>query len=435
LLTKEKNELLTQTDSGTPMGELFRRYWIPVLLSNELPAKDCPPVEVNVLGEELVAFRDSEGKVGLIDAYCPHRTAKLFWGRNEDCGLRCVYHGWKFDRNGNCLDMPSEPPESSFKEKVKITSYATQEMGGMIWAYMGPKEHVSELPKMEWMLVPDTHRYMMKFHIECNFMQSMEGDIDSSHSAFLHSNLKGQIESGGSKMFGREKLRQYSFKDMAPRFFVTDTDYGLLIGARRNAEEDTYYWRVTQWLMPTYSFIPKEPGDTYQCNMRIPIDNHSHWFFRIMWNPDRPLSKEELWDYENGGNIFPEVNPGTFHSKANKSNKYLIDRSLQKSLTFTGIKGIPIQDQACTESMGTIANRTKERLGTSDTAIIQARRRLITAALQLLEGHEPYSSYHGDSYFIRSTAVTLPRDIEVDKGAKELLRAHFNRNEARTNGE
>ncbi len=425
MLSKEDNELITNTDPDTPMGELFRRYWVPVLLTEELPSKDCPPVEITVLGEELVAFRDSEGEIGLIDAYCPHRTAKLFWGRNEECGLRCVYHGWKFDRNGNCVDLPTEPSESNFVHKVKIKSYATQEIGGVIWAYMGPRDQMSELPKLEWTLVPDSHRFMMKMQVDCNYLQSMEGDIDSSHSAFLHSNLKGEIESGGSIMFKRETMRKYSFRDMAPRFFVKDTDYGLAIGARRGADEENYYWRITQWMMPTYSLIPKEPGATYQCNMRIPIDNHNHWFFRVVWNPDRPLSSEELWDYKHGGNVFPELIPGTFKAKANKSNQYMIDRSVQRSLTYTGIKGIPVQDQACTESMGTIANRTKERLGTSDTAIIQARRRLMSAAKQLLQGDRPYSAYHSDAYFIRSTVLELPKDIPFDEGAKELMQAKY----------
>ncbi len=421
LLKEKDNQFLTVVEKGTPMGELFRQYWTPVLLADELPAPDCPPVQFKVLGEELVAFRDTNNKVGVLSAFCPHRGASLFYGRNEECGIRCVYHGWKFDVDGNCTDMPSEPPESNFKHKLKAQSFPTEEYGGLIWIYMGTKEEIPSLPKFEWAVVPETHRYVAKIHVECNFMQSMEGDIDSSHSAFLHSNKQGKIESGGAKIFVNEKLRTFSFKDKSPRFFTKDTDYGILIGARREASAEEYYWRITQWLMPTYSIIPKEPGGTMQCNARIPIDNHTHMFFRIMWNPHRAISAEELYDYKYGGVVFPELIPGTFRPKANKDNHYLIDRAAQKSLTSTGIKGIPTQDTAMTESMGLIANREIEHLGTSDTAIIRARKRLMDSAKQLIDGKKPYSSQKGDVYFVRSTAITLDKEVAFDEGAKKYL--------------
>ena len=187
MLTREDNELLTQTGPGTPMGEFFRRFWMPVLLSEELPTPDCSPVRVKVLSEHLVAFRDTDGRVGVADNYCPHRRASLFFGRNEECGLRCVYHGWKFDVNGDCVDMPSEPAESNFKDKVKIKAYPAREYGSCVWVYMGPPALQPELPGFEWARVPDDHRVVTRFIQHSNYMQCTEGEIDSCHVSFLHS--------------------------------------------------------------------------------------------------------------------------------------------------------------------------------------------------------------------------------------------------------
>jgi phthalate 4,5-dioxygenase len=189
VLSKEENELLTQTDPGTPAGQYFRRFWLPALLPSEVPTPDSPPVRVRLLGENLIAFRDTNGQVGILDETCPHRRASLFWGRNEDCGLRCVYHGWKFDVNGICTDMPNEPQEYRFENKVRTTAYPTREYGGLVWVYMGPPGLQPELPKLEWARVPESHRYISKRLQETNCLQAIEGGIDSSHSNFLHASL------------------------------------------------------------------------------------------------------------------------------------------------------------------------------------------------------------------------------------------------------
>src|SRR5437762_506702 len=186
MLTPEDNGMLARTDRGTTMGEAMRRFWLPILLAEELPEPDCPPVRVQVLGEKLVAFKASDGAIGLLDEICPHRRASLFWGRNEEAGLRCVYHGWKFDVAGRCLDMPNEPAEYEFKRRVQTTAYPAKEFGGMIWAYMGPQETMSQLPQFEWARVPDSHRYLSKRLQQSNWAQATEGGIDSSHISFLH---------------------------------------------------------------------------------------------------------------------------------------------------------------------------------------------------------------------------------------------------------
>src|SRR5947209_4356471 len=189
MVSLQENEFLCRVGPGAPMGELFRRFWLPALLPDEIPEPDCPPVRLRLLGEDLVAFRDSNGQVGVVGTHCPHRGASLFFGRNEEEGLRCVYHGWKFDVQGNCVDMPNEPAESNFKQKVHATAYPARDWGGLVWVYMGPKELQAELPQLEWTQVPESHRFVSKWYQETNYMQGYEGDIDSSHSSFLHSLL------------------------------------------------------------------------------------------------------------------------------------------------------------------------------------------------------------------------------------------------------
>src|ERR671937_275405 len=186
MLKQEENELITRVGPGTPMGNLMREYWVPAMLSSELPAPDCDPVRVMLLGEQLIAFRDTSGKVGLIQNNCPHRGASLFFGRNEENGLRCVYHGWKFDAQGNCVDMPNEPAESDFKTKVRARAYATQERGGIVWTYMGPKRAPPPLPDLEANMLPDGAWQVGAIQRECNWLQALEGDIDTSHLGFLH---------------------------------------------------------------------------------------------------------------------------------------------------------------------------------------------------------------------------------------------------------
>src|SRR5918992_1542416 len=189
MLSVEDNEIVTNTNAGTPMGELFRRFWLPVALSEELPGPDCVPLRVRILGEDLIAFRDTDGKPGVVDAYCPHRGAPMFFGRNEENGLRCVYHGWKFDVTGACVDLPNAPEGATYKDKVKIKCYPSVDAGDLIWAYMGPEDKKPPFPAFEWTKLPRNHRYVTKFVEQCNYLQAMEGDYDPSHARFLHSTL------------------------------------------------------------------------------------------------------------------------------------------------------------------------------------------------------------------------------------------------------
>jgi phthalate 4,5-dioxygenase len=421
MLTREENELLTRIGPGTAMGTLFRRFWLPVLLAEELPEVDGPPVRLTILGEDLVAFRDSDGQVGLLDAYCPHRRAHLFWGRNEECGLRCVYHGWKFDVAGNCVDMPSEPPESRFKEKVHQTAYPTREAGGLIWAYMGPPEHQpAELPQLEWARVPASHRVVTKRLQETNWAQAVEGGIDSSHVSFLHTWIKPP-ERLPDVLRGAAQQR-YMAADTSPRFTVKAADYGMLIGARRNAEEESYYWRITQFLLPSYTMIPGalEPGQPVSGHVWVPVDDERVWTFSMTWNPDRPHTPAELEEFARGEGIHTRVD-AEYRPLRNRENNYQIDRQVQKTSTYTGITGISEQDMAVQEGMGTVVDRSREHLGTSDTAIIAFRRLLLKLARDLQKGQEPAAATNPDAYRVRSASIVLEREQEFDQGAKREL--------------
>src|ERR671935_2733057 len=250
MLKQEENELVTRVGPGTPMGSLMRQYWVPAMLSSELPTPDGDPVRVLLLGEKLIAFRDTNGKVGLLENNCPHRGASLFFGRNEACGLRCVYHGWKYDVTGQCVEMPNEPPESNFKDKIHHLAYPCVERTGVIWTYMGPLKTPPKLPDLEWNLVPTSQRYISKRYEECNWAQALEGGIDSSHSGFLHSHL---FDDGDGETPEFRRGMDIKKKDKHPRFEVVDTDYGVLVGARRDADDERYYWRVNQVLVAVHT--------------------------------------------------------------------------------------------------------------------------------------------------------------------------------------
>ncbi len=426
MLSREENELLTQTGSGTSAGDYFRRFWLPALLPTEVPSPDSPPVRVRLLGEDLIAFRDTNGQVGVLDEFCPHRRASLFWGRNEECGLRCVYHGWKFDVHGTCVDMPNEPQEYRFENKVRTSAYPTREYGGLVWVYMGPPELQPELPKLEWARVPESHRYISKRLQETNYLQAIEGGIDSSHSNFLHASVDAfrVTDSYVEKVKNSNNLRaKYHLLDKAPWFTVKKTDYGLIVAVRRKAEEDRYYWRLTQFLVPSHTMIPYQAGHSIHGHSWVPRDDQTCWVWSMSWNPDAPLSKDDMDMIRDETFVHTRVDPVTFKPVRNKENLYLVDREQQRTTSMTGIHGFASQDQAIQESMSPIVDRTRERLGTSDTAIIAMRRVLLQEIRELAQSREPFAAQHGDVYWVRSASLLLKRDVEFDEGARDLLKA------------
>lgn len=425
MLKPEDNKLLTRVGPGTTMGELLRRFWLPALMEEEVRENDGAPVRLRLLGEDLMAFRDTEGRLGVLDAYCPHRRAHLYFGRNEEGGIRCVYHGWKFDVTGQCLDMPSEPSETNFKDRVKTKSYSTAARGGIVWVYMGPDQFKPELPDFEWARLSKSRCEITKRSQQCNWAQAVEGGIDSSHISYLHRNLADLIPSKSGTGH-----RSYTSRDRSPKFTIKETDYGLLIGASRNATKESFYWRITQFLSPFWTMIPPILGeevndssqDTYAGHAFVPIDDENTWTWSFNCNPHRDFNEKEQALFHPRTGLWGPIDD-SYRPVWNKENDYGLDREMQKNVNYTGIKGIPNQDVAVQESMGPIADRSREMLGTSDKAIIAYRQLLIDMAKDLQNGQEPKASSHGGYYNVRSASVLLKKDVPFDEGAAWLLSA------------
>jgi phthalate 4,5-dioxygenase len=424
MLSKEDNALVTRVGPGTPMGELMRQYWVPALASTELPAPDGVPVRVKLLGEELIAFRDSTGAIGLLAAHCPHRGASLFFGRNEECGLRCVYHGWKFDVRGQCVDMPSEPPESNFKQKVRTTAYPCVERGGVVWAYLGPRATPPPLPDIEANMLPVDECAVELTFRECNWLQALEGDVDTSHLQILHLGSKRPEDARPGTM------EYYALLDRAPRYEVIDTPGGTMYGAYRPAGDDRLYWRIAQFLFPFYTMIPTGLlGIQVLCRAWVPMDDEHTMFFSMASGATaRTLSSRRDPSLTLAGRGYLPNSThwyGRFRMVQNKENDYLIDRDKQRrNESFTGIEGIPVQDQAVTESMGPIFDRSNEHLGTSDVMIIRTRRRLLEAVKAFRDGGVvPPGVDDPTPYRVRSGGVILPRDADWIEATQDLREA------------
>jgi len=422
MLSHEDNQKLCLTGPGTAMGRLFRRFWLPVLLSEELSEVDGAPIRVKVLHEDLVAFRDTEGKIGLIDPRCPHRGADFFFGRNEQGGIRCVYHGWKFDRHGDCLDIPSLPSDSSLKAKIRLKAYPTREAGGIVWAYMGPPEHEPAFPRFEFATMSVKRRYASKKLQECNWAQACEGSIDTAHFSFLHMGISEdedelQAAVSHSDLSGSEAMKRrirWIKQDGVPRYTVLPHEAGLVLGAARSADEGHSYWRVAQILMPNHSLAPGAfPGENHHGQAFVPIDDHSCWIYCYTWNPYRDLQPEEIDKFKTGHVVHASVDKH-YVPLRNRRNDYLIDRDDQRSRSYTGIQGLSEQDACIQDSQGYIADRTQEHLIPTDAAIVQFRRTMLQAAADLDKGMPPLAAAHPEAYFVRSGALLAEQDTPLE---------------------
>jgi phenylpropionate dioxygenase-like ring-hydroxylating dioxygenase large terminal subunit len=431
MLSEEENELLCRVGPGTPMGDLMRQYWIPAVTSAELSA-DGPPLRVKLLGEELIAFRATSGDVGLIRNACPHRGASLFFGRNEEEGLRCVYHGWKFDVSGACVDMPSEPAESNFKTKVRAKAYPTHERGGIVWTYMGPRPSGEEppLPNLEANMLPEGGYGMYIYHLENNWMQGWEGEMDTIHAAFLHGGAT-RVEDTRPGTFAFYQARQ---RDAA--FSVLDTEWGTSYGVRRPAEDDTFYWRIAHQLFPFYAMVPTGVmGLEIRFRAYVPMDDYNTLVWTV--NAHRNTRADAPRGMAPPGPSQLQYLPtttgwlGRFRLTQNLGNDFMVDRELQKSgESYSGIRGIRQQDGAVTGSMGPIYDRSHEHLGTTDALIIRTRRRVIAAAKALRDdGIIPPGVDNPEIYAQRSGGVILPRSVDWWEGTQDLRRAFVERPE------
>ena len=412
MLSAADNRFLTQSDAGTPMGALLRRFWLPVLLSEEVPEPDGAPKKITVMGEELLAFRDTTGRVGVIDQRCPHRGANLWLGRNEECGIRCVYHGWKFDSTGQCVDMPTSYPDLNAKDGMRIKAYPAREWGGMIWAYMGPSEKMCELPHMEMALVPPSHRFVSKKWQDCNWVQALEGSIDTSHFTYTHLvfdkheheelDVKKHLVMPLERM--TSDLTRWIAEDPRPVMKVDTHDVGLVVGGGRVTETDNLYWRIAQFLMPVHTYTPSAlPGQTLFGQTFIPFSDLNCWIYTFAWNPERPLTEAEIASYRKGASVFSEIDED-YLPRRNKANDYLLDRKAQRTSSYMGVKGLSEQDAAVQDSQGPIVDRTREHLGPTDLGIMRFRKMVLDAARDLQNGSEPPAASRHERYTVRSGA-------------------------------
>jgi phenylpropionate dioxygenase-like ring-hydroxylating dioxygenase large terminal subunit len=428
MTTASEGAELTRVGPGTVMGDLMRQYWIPAALSSEL-ARDGAPLRLPLLGEKLVAFRDSSGRVGVMDQRCPHRCASLFLGRNEENGLRCVYHGWKFDAEGNCVDMPSVPKHQDFKEKVKAKAYRVTERAGVVWVYMGARQEAPpRLPAFETLLVPDDEVGVSCIARDCNFLQALEGDIDTSHFGFLHAGHVDAADVPDDHPFANTVTVR------APEYHCSDTPWGTQYAAYRPAGPGETYWRFANFLFPFWTQQPQGAfGEHVHARAWVPLDDHHTMYYYFYWKRGsaslarpRPVLKTGK---PMGGSGNPVFQPNTtdwfgrWRLKANEANDWMIDREAQRSRAiYTGIENIHTQDQAVTESMGPITDHAFETLGPSDLMIARTRRRLLAAARSLRKtgapppGIEDPDVFRGARSGFFTTADTSPwQDIYAKK--------------------
>jgi phthalate 4,5-dioxygenase oxygenase subunit len=412
MLNAEDNELLCRVEGDAPMGRLMRRHWIPACLSEEIAERDGPPVRVRLLGEDLVAFRDTEGRIGVLDEHCPHRRASLALGRNEECGLRCLYHGWKVDVEGTVVDRPSESHEAVLAKKVTHKACPSREAGGFVWVWMGPPNEMREFEPPAWAPSPGVHTSIVKMHVGCNWAQVLEGAIDSAHSSSLHSTdmVPAEVDRAGAT--ANEWLRPST--DKAPRLQVQRTDFGFRYVAIRRPIKDAGthdYLRITLFVAPFTVLIP--PNNRYNLSiLNIPLDDTNTMFYFIAWSEGEGIDQDE-WRRFCKAQIGVDLD-SNFRRLRTRANNYLQDREAMKLASHTGIEGIPNQDIAMWETMGPIADRSRERLGASDVAIVQFRRIMVDAACKVRDGGAAIGTSAGRTpqAMLRSFEGIVPKNTE-----------------------
>lgn len=389
MLAREENDLVTRTGPGTPAGELLRRYWQPAALTEELPP-ERPVKAVRLLGEDLVLFRDEQARYGLLGRHCSHRATDLSFGRLEDGGLRCPYHGWLYDVHGRCLEQPAEPEGSRFHEKIRHPAYPCREVNGIIFAYLGPGDPPG-FPDFDCFLAPEEFAFAFKGFLDCNWLQGLEGGVDPCHASFLHRFFVDDEPAGRYGLQFRDlvdganiPLTKIAREHVRPRIEVEPTEYGLRIYALRQLDAATAHIRVTNLLFPNAIAISLG-NDMVITQWHVPIDDEHSWWYDIFYNFRSPVDRETMRRQRLELYTLPDYTP-----RRNRSNDYGFDPREQRELTFTGMgRDINVHDMWAQESPGPIHDRTREHLGYTDKAIIAYRRMLIEAIGDVREGREP----------------------------------------------
>ena len=410
---------LTRVGPGTVMGEMMRQYWIPAAASSELKV-DGDPMRLMLLGEQLIAFRDSAGRVGVLDHQCPHRCASLFLGRNEENGIRCVYHGWKFDVDGRCLEMPNVPPPQDFKEKVRAKSYRVQERAGLIWVYMGARAEAPPMPMLEALFVPEQDLSVSLLMRDSNWLQGLEGDIDTSHFGFLHA---GHVSADD---FEEGHPARHTVSNRAPEYKVDETDWGTMYGAFRPDADGKMHWRMAHFCLPFWTQTPNADfADHVVAKAWVPMDDTHTMLISIFGGTARGSTYSSM-KLKSGGTAIPGAAPldllpnstdwfGRFRPVQNVGNDWQIDREAQRTnQIYSGIRNIVMQDQAVTESMGPIVDHTKEHLAPSDIMIARTRRRLLTVARAFADNGTVPPGVDDAEIFWNARAGSFYADEKID---------------------
>jgi len=383
MLTQEDNELIARVGPGTPMGELIRRTWVPACLSEELPQPDCDPIRVRLLGEDLVAFRDSAGRAGIMDEHCPHRGASLFFGRNEEGGLRCLYHGWKIDVEGTVLETPCEPADSRMRFHIKASAYPVVEQGDVVWAYLGPREKQPPFPNFWWASLPASNRSVGKINYACNYVQSIEGAIEHIHGDVLHSGF--ELMHWTDEQMAELDPRYYSFRPAARHYEVQDTAYGIRFAGLRPADDDQTSVNVTPFAVPFHCLLAESP------HMFVPMDDENTWYYDVRASTRRTIDRAKSLA-ERGEVVGVDVTPDRLKVRTLQNNfmqNRQVMRERKESWSFSGIEwGKPHEDMAMIEGMGPITNWNKEHLGVADVVVLGMRRRMVAAVKRFMETGE-----------------------------------------------
>jgi phenylpropionate dioxygenase-like ring-hydroxylating dioxygenase large terminal subunit len=423
--TREENETLTRVGPLTPMGQLFRQYWIPVVPVSHLNEPGGRPMRLRLLGEDLVLFRTLAGKMGLIGAYCPHRLAPLYFGRVEHDGLRCPYHAWKYAPSGKCIEMPNVPLEQQFMDEVEHPGYPCAEYGGIIWTYMGLSKQQPALPDFEFLRVPDEHRIFRLFYQECNWLQVLEGGIDPTHVMWLHSPYDLSDEEMSEQQPAQQKVANKLGIKTPMDVEIVDNPGGFTYGAKRSLGNGTSLWRVNQFIMPFYTMPPG--ADQKAARAFVPVDDENCVKWQVRWYPTKEIAANSTEKVREG---FPEeaydpptnaIPFGHIRMKAKRSNDYLINWKTHKERRL-GISGVNLQDVCVTENEGPgpIMDRTKEHLCAGDLSTIKARLMLLAAAKALRErGTPPPGAKDPSIYRVRGTSTAVPDNIDWIDGVKE----------------
>jgi phenylpropionate dioxygenase-like ring-hydroxylating dioxygenase large terminal subunit len=417
MLSAEDNEILTRVGAGTPMGNVLRRYWLPACLSSEVAEPDGPPARVRLLGEDVVAFRDTDGKIGLIEEHCPHRGASLFYGRNEECGLRCTYHGWKFDVTGQCTDQRSEL--RPFADKIKTTSYPVHESGGIVWAYLGPPETMTPFRDFGTESLPGELVSVVRETVYCNWVQSMDGDVDTAHISNLHQfDAIDDVPDDGSDQPGYpSNYLSMKFWRHDPRSLieVDETWHGFRYAGLRTTPNGHRHARVSAWIFPSATIIAAIPVNT-RLIVVVPVDDVTTYRYNLTTQPTanpRGYGGPPFFTYEkypfrmlrttNGGPT------GDMPRDLTRANDYGIDRVAQKGTSYSGIPDFRSQDNMSTETAGPVFDRTREHLGSTDVAVIRMHRQLLRAAKALADRGDtpPAAGGTGDFRAIRGAEKIL----------------------------